>query len=305
MVPDPSPPPAPPAPPPSPPPNAIFSPTQTAGFVNKPVEFFFTGSNLRPGDNVKWVLQDDPTGCDGPNTTSTSTVGGLNYGTVSFFTEVGTYILCYQFTHIPYLPWEQFPMIQTAIASVDGLPQPYGTAIGCVTDVTLPGINFAFEGLAQAATMQCVWRYIGVTPALYLNDTHLVCQTPSTTTTPGPKRLTVEVVPVGSNIPIGSTIITEFFHFFELSSVAVHTIAPAGAPYNRELSLNLTGQSMMNYGKPTCAFVGIASTYYGPAVSGFGGHTARCVKPEFPSTERGLEGPIAVHFSTAWNANSL
>ena len=270
------------------------------------------------GDRAKWVRA-AATGCSSEfdvtrsSPVVASTTGGLTARFSVGRSAAGPLTLCYKFRYqqqsepgrVPATPFVLFPAIRAAAVAFDDVA-PRGTALGCVSNLTIHGVGFlslapASHALrpSEAPQLTCTFGALGsssaapgITPALgstsatIVSDTLLTCKTIAPTAESLPLR--VELGSYTSALP------TAFPAFAAYDGAALHisAIHPPGGTYNLERRLTLRG-SFSSFGTPLCRFgslgvgtVNITNASY-----------ATCVQPRFPDSLRDAVGPIAVTFS--------
>ena len=90
---------------------------------------------------------------------------GMQVSASFTFHAHGVSVLCYRFSHSPYMPWQQFTMVRVAVLQTSGPPLPYGTAIGCVSTITIHGLGFRLFSQSPLLSLSCLWGAYGTTMA--------------------------------------------------------------------------------------------------------------------------------------------
>ena len=260
------------------------------------------GVNFRPGDIAVWMVDDGVTDCNSRNQKTSTLPKAIQIAngataTASFtFLVPGPHVLCYQFTHEPYIPMERYPAVRVAAITV-GSPMPFGTAVGCESTIEVTGAGFLLLGGSPALNFSCSWGGLGVTAATVVTDTTLACPTAAQAAS---SRGTIAIeLTVGPDYDYGVSgsawrfAVAGDFQIFEFSST-VTSVLPAGGPFNVELAASISGTGLLaNYGNPGCSF----HSYVGAEANAHSATLMSCNKPAFPNEARSITGPVAVHFS--------
>ena len=320
--PSPDPPPQPPNPPPAPPPSAITAPEYSVFLAGTTSPIVLDGTNIQAGDRVKWVAA-DATSCDAkfektPWSPVTSETGpdGVAVPTVRFaWTDaaLGNLALCYKFNYQQQIapignparasptPYILFSNIRASVVKYTNVA-PRGTAVGCVSTLTIVGAGFnsltaAGRGLkaSQVPSLMCNFTGDAATPATIVSDTLATCPTSSpTTVTTLPLRLEYGAF-TATHDPAFPT-----FASYDMQVHQVATLFPAGGAYNIQGNGIVTG-TFADFGDAKCAYESLnastSSVFYGAATV-YNSSTALCFKPRFPDTALGRqEGPRRLRFS--------
>lgn len=251
----------------------------------------FTGVNIDAGDSVRWVPAAS-VGCstrDLPTGTFTAANADDN-GRVEFrLSQPGLYVLCYKWRYAADAyqrasVFIRFPNIRLAVVSIFGEGiTPRGTALGCVTRVTVPGLWF---DLLEGLPLSC--RYGTATetwPITTRTNTTLTCETPSVTVA---DSQAVRLILGGHVFEV-----LESFEFISLASVRIDSALPAGGLYNGELPVVLKGGSFVDFGGARCSF----GEFVGPPATVISSSHAICPKPAFPDAVRDLVGDYTLSYS--------
>lgn len=209
---------------------------------------------------------------------------------------IGLLALCYKFNYhtvgaspTAYL---LFPDIRAASVAFRKV-SPQGTALGCVSNITLDGAGFdALIGLSKAGLAPeptCRFGGVGSTIATIVNDTQIVCQTIA--------PVVAATLPLHIDIGIITALLPAAFPSFVAYDSSLHVITsmyPAGGAYRDERPLRLHGFTFADVGTPRCRHGNLTS--FAPAVV-VNATFATCLKPRFPDSVRDEVGPYVVSFS--------
>ena len=273
------------------------------------------GVNVETGDRVRWV----------PANSSTCSTNGLDPqayvtgvveagGALKFsIATPGLYEMCYQWRYAstPHAGTTEFTPIPGVKLLLIHLEEssilPRGTAIGCATKITIIGAAFdALPGLVIRCSFGPESGELVSTLPLMRNDTHMLCQTPTTLTQAGT---------LGFYLAFGTTHRLPAFAGFsveDLSQITIESALPAGGPYNTKLTVTLRGTGFKDLGGARCRF----GNFMGEAATILGNGVVKCPKPAFPDSVRDEVGSYPLSYSpngqcfatvtsVAANANSI
>ena len=301
-VPSPGPsPPMPPTAPPSPPPSVIVGPIDTLAVINLPLTITFDGNGMMHGDKFKFV----PAGmsCAASLRVSPfSTVQLVDGKFVSAlrFTNGGAYYLCYRFMYLeqevpgqvpstPYVPFEEIRAVAVGVTptSPSGTGAlPNGTALGCVTNVTIYGGGFsAVNYLLDPPSLMCHFGGLSVNPTA-VSDTQLSCLSPAFTSS----QVVTLRLSVGTSLDFTAL---GAFYAYDSSAMVVSSVFPGGGAYNLVDNLIVSG-SMLNFGMPRCRFGAASADLVGSSGVWLNSTHLICEKPRFPDSYRDMLGAFDV-----------
>ena len=269
------------------------------------------GTNVRWGDQAKWVRQ-NATSCESRfDVTRTNEMQTMGDGVAALFSfinaPVGTHLLCYKFNYAQSsaggatpTPFLLFRRVRAAVVRYDSV-MPRGTGIGCVSNLTITGagfdgmqLNSSADGgvswaLTPASALTCAFTGAPSSAATILNDTTITCTSPAPTAVGTlPLKLSMGAFTAGHPLSFPS------FGVFDPTNYTIETLRPNGGAYNRESDLAITGTfTGADWGAVRCRVGGWVGT------SGFliNDTHAVCRKPRFPDLERAAVGDYAVTFS--------
>ena len=293
----------------------------------------FEGVNLQPGDRVKWVAADasscssafDRTPWTTVSSLDTDSSGGASSSSVtaSFafpLSSTGLLVLCYKFNfrqqavrgRVPPTPYLLFQNIQVVVLRYDELA-PSGTAVGCASSLVIQGAGFSsLLAVMQApetpsnATLACrfgVTEPLARSAATVLDDSRLACNSPSPQAV-GTLPLRVDFDVAGAEWSATARHDAAFPHFaafaageYSASNLVsrIDTLTPAGAAYNLQPAVSISGHFTRSYGAPRCRF----GNWTGGLVTNatYNATHATCRKPLLPDSERVNLGTMLVAFS--------
>ena len=282
------------------PPSTVNAPIDTIAVGGRWNRVLFEGMGLQLGDHVRWVpLSNLADGCVGR---------GFTFGTINAFAPdgrpqgdfrfeaLGGYFLCYRFLYKQMTPrpppsgWVIYPHIR-AVAIASPLSSPNGTAVGCVSNVSVAteGI-YALSNLSTMPLLECTYTTssddVISTDVTTLSDSLLSCLTPEYTA----PNLVSLALRVGT---LGSIAMEPAFLIYDSDTIAVATVYPRGGWFNYDYNALLTG-SFINAGDVRCRFGenpwGVSSW----AVV-FNRTHMRCEKPAFPDETRDSMAPLTMY----------
>ena len=263
-----------------------------------PVELTFDGVGIMHGDKAKWVPHQ--LGCSASLRvspfTSVQVVGGVAKGSFRFVFG-GAYYLCYRFMYsqqivagaVPPSPWVPFKDIRAVAVGVTGA-DINGTALGCVSNVTILGAGFSsLAFLTSPPTLTCTFGTSVVTPSS-VSDDRMNCLTPAYTA----------VATLALKVQVGSALAftaVSTFHAYDSSAVVMSSVFPAGGAYNVVDDRIYISGTMLNFGQPRCRFGPESAGLIGDVGEYFNTSMTRCVKPRFPDSYRDALGSYVVAFT--------
>ena len=145
-----------------------------------------------------------------------------------------------------------FGDIRTAVVRTGHLG-PFGTAVGCASDIVIPEQLGRIRHLGSSAVRVPIGPY-GPTTVTAASESEVRCQTPTPSAVDLSVPFTLRVYSSGRT-QIWGGVGLDGFAFFDLGSVDAVTVLPMGAPYNQEVDVRLIGNGFTNYGSPACSLV--------------------------------------------------
>ena len=259
--------------------------------------------NLRPGDLATFVAADAPS-C-APEVVNAYPHARASVGekldAAFTFDTAGEYALCWRFffgqsrdlsppADAPYAPPAEplrFAGVRALVVTV-GAASPTGTAVGCVSNVTVRG---GFAAAVPHAWPVCDFGGQGRCPRLRRD--RVVCATPS------PDEMGSVAFRLGftdkSSSTIGSMVVLQDFRYFSFDGVTIAASYPAGGSYNLLANVSLSGKGFVDYGAPSCRFGGAWVGARGSVAAD--GTSAVCEKPAFPNSVKEESATYALEFS--------
>lgn len=269
-------------------------------------------------------------GTSGGSGDTKSTFGRVSASFAFPPSSTGLLALCYKFAYLQQdvpvgerrkvapTPYLLFPHIQLSVIRYDEV-LPSGTAVGCMSQLVIRGAGFhsiyaAFRHPDTPTGAKLVCRFGTVAPlvsstATVLDDLSISCESPTPQVT-GFLPLRVDLDVAGGAWSATASHATTFPEFtayaageYSVSNVVsrIDTLVPAGAAYNLQPAVFLTGHFLRSYGTPRCRFGNWSDQLVANAT--YNTTHVTCRKPRLPDSFRNSIGHGGSSLLVAFSPN--
>ena len=162
---------------------------------------------------------------------------------------------------------------------------PYGTVVGCQSELIVRGSGFLGGG-ALSPPVTCSFGSRtdeNTTAATVLNDTAVRCINSVTPTSLGVLPMRVDWGLDPDTLSAQHVDQLPGFSAFDVTANRIDSVRPGAGAYQDTASIDVYGY-LEDYGMPGCRF----GSWFGPWAVVYNSSYARCEKPPFPSSERGI-----------------